>query len=147
MNIIVATDYPLITRMDKWFINCITVIIINHINPHHQSASWPVKWGDLLLPPLWSSASLRPLSHLISGIYDIFVLSLSWFEKHDFSPPLYLSLLSLQCKHENFLFQKLCASAIYLPAEFQVHLTFSFLYSCNNRGTYQSKWFSCNLNI
>ena len=32
----------------------------------------------------------------------------------------------------------------HISTEFQVHLTFSFLYRCNNRGTYQSKWFSSN---
>ena len=31
-----------------------------------------------------------------------------------------------------------------IPTEFQVHLTFSFIYSCNNSGTYQNKWFSSN---
>ena len=32
----------------------------------------------------------------------------------------------------------------HIPTEFQVHLTFFFLYRCNNRGTYQNKWFSNN---
>ena len=70
--------------------------------------------------------------------------SASWpvkcVNKH-FSPPLYLSL---HCRHENFPFQKWRDSAIYLNSEFQVHLTSSFLSRCNNRGTYQNKWFSRN---
>ena len=72
MNMIVATNHPLVRRMDKWFINYIQWSIINHINPHHQSASWPVKWGDLLPPLLWSTyltATTEPLD--IQNIYQL----------------------------------------------------------------------------
>ena len=94
-----------------------------------------------MLPPLvWSPTWLQSLSHLISRIYDIIVLSLSWLEKHGFLPPLYLVSFEPIVQTWEFAISEM-VWLCYIPSEFQAHLTFSFFYNCNNRGTYRENDF------
>ena len=104
MNMIVATNHALLRRMDKWFINYIQWSIINHINPHHQSASWPVKWGDLL-PPLMISYVLH-CNH-----------SATWYPEYIIKSP---KIFAPQKVPKNFA----CSFLSFDKQKYYLHMTF-----------------------